>query len=79
MLNTNRGGLDRQSDSVWSKVAMERTPAISGLIGSSPDVLAAVEQLRDVASVDCAVLIRPGEPLSDVMDTACPQRIKEAL
>ena len=79
MLNTNRGGLDRQSDSVWSKMAMERTLAISGLIGSSPNVLAVIEELMDVPSVDCAVLIRPGEPLTDVRDTACPQRIKKAL
>jgi len=79
MLNTNRGGRDRHSDSVWSKVVTDRTSAISGLIESSPNVLAVIEELRDVPSVDCAVLIRPGEPLTDVMDTACPQRIKEAL
>ena len=57
MLNTNYGGLDRHSDG-GSKVVMERTPAISGLIGSSPNFLAVVEQLRTVASVDCAVLLR---------------------
>jgi hypothetical protein len=79
MLNTNLGGLDRQSGSVWSKMAMERTLAISGLIGSSPDVLAVVEQLRDLASVDCAVLIRPGDLLSNVRETACPQRTRGAL
>jgi len=79
MLNTNRGGLDRQSDSVWSKVAMETTPAISGLIGSSPNVLAVVEQLRDVASVDRAVLSRPGDLLSNVMETARPQHTRRAL
>jgi hypothetical protein len=60
MLNTNRGGLDRQSDSVWSKVAMERS-------------------LRDVASVDCAVLFRPGDLLSNVRQTACPQRTRGPL
>src|SRR6266850_8558703 len=58
MLNTNRGGLDRHSDNGGSKVAMERTPAISGLTGSSPNFLAVVEQLGTVARVDCAVLIR---------------------
>jgi hypothetical protein len=79
MLNTNRGGLDRQSDSVWSKMAMERTLAISGLIGSSPKILAVVEQQNDVASMDCAVLIPPGDPLSNVMETACPQRTRGAL
>ena len=79
MLNTNRGGLDRQSDSVWSKMAMERTLAISGLIGSSPNVLAVVEQLRDVASVDRAVLSRPGDLLSNVMETARPQHTRRAL
>src|ERR1700674_1895796 len=58
MLNTNRGGLDRHSDNVGSKVVMDRTPAISGLIGSSPNFLSVVEQLGTVARVDCAVLIR---------------------
>ncbi len=58
MLNTNRGGLDRHSDNAGSKVAMERAPVNSGLIGSSPNFLAVVEQLGTVASVDCAVLIR---------------------
>jgi hypothetical protein len=41
MHDTNRGGLDRHSDNRGSKVATERTPAISGLIGSSPNFLAA--------------------------------------
>src|SRR5713101_5075784 len=58
MLNTNRGGLDRHSDNGGSKVAMERAPVISGLIGSSPNFLAVVEQLGTVAPVDCAVLFR---------------------
>jgi len=58
MLNTGRDGLDRYMDNAGSKVAMERTPAISGLIGSSPNFLAVVEQLRTVAPVDCAVFIR---------------------
>jgi hypothetical protein len=79
MLNKNCGGLDHHSANGWSKVAMERTPALSGLIGSSPNVLAGVEQLRDLASVDCAVLIWPGDVLSNVMETACPQRTREAL
>ena len=39
-------------------MATERTPAISGLIGSSLSFLTAIEQLGTVASVDCAVLIR---------------------
>src|SRR6266566_6763984 len=58
MHDTNRGGLDRHSDNGGSKVATDRTPAISGLIGSSPNFLTAVEQLGTVARVDCAVLIR---------------------
>src|SRR6266581_3897116 len=58
MLNMNHGALDRHSDNGGSKVVMEKTPAISGLIGSSPNFLAVVEQLRTVASVDCAVLFR---------------------
>jgi hypothetical protein len=33
MHDTNRGGLDRNSDNGGAKVATERTPAISGLIG----------------------------------------------
>ena len=57
MFSVNRNGLDRHLDNGGSKVVMERTPAISGLIGSSPNFLAVVEQLRTVASVDCAVLI----------------------
>jgi transcriptional regulator with GAF, ATPase, and Fis domain len=68
MHDTNRGGLDRHSDNGGSKVATERTPAISGLIGSSPNFLALVEQLGTVASVDCAVLIRSSEQCDgDVM------------
>ena len=58
MLNTNRGGLGRHSDNGLSRVATERTPAISGLIGSSPNFLDVVEQLGTVAPVDCAVLIQ---------------------
>jgi len=58
MFNTYRGGLDRHSDNAGSKVVTDRTPAISGLIGSSPNFLAVVEQLGTVAPVDCAVLIR---------------------
>jgi len=58
MFNVNRGGLDRHSDNAGSEVVMDRTPAISGLIGSSPKFLAIVEQLGTVAPVDCAVLIQ---------------------
>jgi hypothetical protein len=43
MHNTNRGGLRRHSVSAGSKVATE-TPAISGLIGSSPNFLAVVRR-----------------------------------
>jgi transcriptional regulator with GAF, ATPase, and Fis domain len=68
MHDTNRGGLDCHSDNGGAKVATERTPAISGLIGSSPNFLALVEQLGTVASVDCAVLIRSSEQCDgDVM------------
>src|SRR3984893_11114074 len=58
MFNANRDGLDRHLDNAGPKVAKERTPAISGLIGSSPNFLTAVEQLGAVSRVDCAVLIR---------------------
>ena len=57
MLDTNHGRLDGHSDNGRSNVVTDTTPAISGLIGSSRNFLAVVEQLRTVASVDCAVLI----------------------
>jgi hypothetical protein len=44
MLNTNYGGLDRHSDNGGSKVATERTPAISGLIGSTRKFLVVVRR-----------------------------------
>jgi len=44
MYDTNRGGMDHHSDNAGSKVATERTPAISGLIGSSPNSLAVVRR-----------------------------------
>ena len=58
MFNANRDGLDRHLDNAGSNVVTDTTPAISGLIGSSPNFLAVVEQLGTVARVDCAVLIR---------------------
>jgi len=58
MFNANRDGLDRHLDNAGSKVVTDTTPAISGLIGSSPNFLAVVEQLGTVARVDCAVLLR---------------------
>src|SRR5258708_8166020 len=58
MYNANRDGLDRHLANAGPTVVTERTPAISGLIGSSPNFLAVVEQLRTVAAVDCAVLFR---------------------
>jgi formate hydrogenlyase transcriptional activator len=58
MFNANRDGMDRHLDNAGSKVVTDRAPAISGLIGSSPNFLAVAEQLGTVASVDCAVLIR---------------------
>src|SRR3954466_3410434 len=58
MFNANRDGLDRHLDNAGSNVATDTTPAISGLIGSSPNFLDVVEQLETVAPVDCAVLIR---------------------
>jgi hypothetical protein len=42
MHDTNRGGLDRHSDNGGSKVASARTPAISGLAGSTRGLLAVV-------------------------------------
>jgi hypothetical protein len=44
MLNTNPGGLGRYSDNSWARVAIERTPAISSLIGSSPNSLTVVRR-----------------------------------
>jgi hypothetical protein len=79
MHDTNRGGLDRHSDNGGAKVATERTPAISGLIGPSPNFLALVEQLGTVVSEDCTVLIRSGDLTSNVMETSCPQRTRGAL
>jgi formate hydrogenlyase transcriptional activator len=58
MFNANRDGLDRHLDNPGSTVVTDGTPAISGLIGSSPNFLAVVEQLGTVAPVNCAVLIR---------------------
>ena len=79
MLNMNYGALDRHSDNGGSKVVMERTLAISGLIGSSPNILAVVETTgeRGVRG-----LCRPQparDVLSNVMETACPQRTRRAL
>jgi hypothetical protein len=73
MHDTNRGGLDRHSDNGGAKVATERTPAISGLVASSPNFLAWVAQLGTVASVDCAVLIRPGDLPNNVTETLRPR------
>jgi formate hydrogenlyase transcriptional activator len=58
MLSTNCDCLDRHSDSAGLKAVTDRAPAISGLIGSSPNFLEVVEQLRTVAAAHCAVLIR---------------------
>src|SRR6202795_2350554 len=58
MLNANGVGLHPHPGNAGLKVVTEKTPAISGLIGSSPNFLAVVEQLGIVAPVDCAVLIR---------------------
>jgi transcriptional regulator of aroF, aroG, tyrA and aromatic amino acid transport len=58
MFNVNRDGMDRHLDNARLKVVTDRTAAISGLIGSSPNFLVVVEQLGTVASVDCAVLIQ---------------------
>jgi formate hydrogenlyase transcriptional activator len=58
MFNANRDGLDRHLDNAGPKVVTERTPAISNLIGTNPNFLAAVKQLGTVARADCAVLIR---------------------
>jgi hypothetical protein len=44
MFNANRDGLDCHLDNAGSKVATERTPAISGLIGFSPNFLAVVRR-----------------------------------
>ena len=79
MRDANRGGLVRHSDNGGSKVATERTPAISGLIGSSANFLAVVEQRGTVASVGCAVLIRSGDLPSNVRETSCPRRTRGAL
>jgi len=44
MHDTNRGGLDRHSDDVGAKGAIERPPAISGLAGSNRKFLAVVRR-----------------------------------
>jgi hypothetical protein len=44
MLNTNGGGLGRHSDNSWARVAIERTPAISGLIGFCSTFLDVMER-----------------------------------
>ena len=44
MHDTNRGGLDRHSDNGGSRVATERTPAISRLAGSTRKFLAVVRR-----------------------------------
>jgi transcriptional regulator with GAF, ATPase, and Fis domain len=49
MFDANRDGLARHSDSAGLS---------SGLIGSSPKFMAVFEEVRTVAPVDCAVLIR---------------------
>jgi hypothetical protein len=43
MHNTRSGGLDRHSDQGGSKVATERTWALSGLAGFPPNFLGVVE------------------------------------
>src|ERR1700730_6272096 len=58
MFNANRGGLDRHSDNNVVRMITERNSAISELIGSSPNFLAVLEDVRTVAPVNCAVLIR---------------------
>src|SRR6266436_7427481 len=58
MFNANRDCLDRHLNIVGPKAVTDRTSAISGLIGSSRNFLAVVEQLGPVAPVDCAVLLR---------------------
>ena len=45
-------------DDARSKVAIDRTPPMAGLIGSSQNFLDVVEQLGTVAPVNCAVLLR---------------------
>jgi hypothetical protein len=42
MRDTNRYGVDRQSDNDGSKVATDRTPVISGLTGSTRNFPAVV-------------------------------------
>jgi hypothetical protein len=44
MFNANHDGLDLHLDNAGPKVVTDRTPAISGPIGSSPDFPAVVEQ-----------------------------------
>jgi hypothetical protein len=43
MHDTNRGGQVRHSDNAGSKVVVDRTPAISGLIGSVSNFLDVME------------------------------------
>ena len=79
MHDTNRSGLDRHSDNGGTKVATERIPAISGLIGSSPNFLALGQQPGTMASVDCAALIRSGDLPGNAMETSCSQQTTGAI
>jgi formate hydrogenlyase transcriptional activator len=58
MSDANRDGLGRHSDPAGMTGVKEKNLGLSGLIGSSPKFMAVFEDVRTVAPVDCAVLIR---------------------
>jgi len=57
MFDANRDGVGH-SDSAGLRGSTEKNLLIPGLIGSSPKFMAVFEEVRTVAPVDCAVLIR---------------------
>jgi formate hydrogenlyase transcriptional activator len=58
MFDANREGLGRHSDNTGLRGVMERSSAISELIGSSPNFIAVLDDVKTVAPVNCPVLIR---------------------
>ena len=58
MSDANRDGLGRHSDPAGMTGVKEKNLGLSELIGSSPKFMAVFEDVRTVAPVDCAVLIR---------------------
>jgi hypothetical protein len=79
MLNRNRGGLDRHSDNGWVESVYGDNLAISGPIGSSPNILAIVETTGERGVRGLCHPQPARDVLSNVMETACPQHTRRAL